>query len=86
MGEGVCYHPEINNLDEEATTDEDEHYSPQPSLSRGDENLWIILTGPRPRWTEAIPVATSGLFLNPLEIPHINTLVQIKCKGYITLK
>ena len=86
MGEGVCYHPEISNLDEQAMTDKDEHYSPQPSLSRGDENSWIILTGPESRWTEAIPVATSGLFLNLLEIPNINTLAQIKRKGYITLK
>ena len=39
MGEGVCYHPELNNLDEETTTDEDEPYFPQPSLNRGDENL-----------------------------------------------
>ena len=71
MGEGVCYHPGIQNLDEETTTDED---TPQPSLSRGDENLWIILTGPRSHWTETIPVTTSGLFLNPLKIPNLNTL------------
>ena len=86
MGEGVCYHPELNNLDEETTTEEDEPYSPQPSLNRGDKNLWIILMGPRSRWTEAIPVATAGLFLNPLEISNINTLAQIKRKGYITFK
>ena len=74
MGEGLCYHPEIRNLDKETMTDEDKPYSPQPSLSRGDENLWIILTGPGLRWTETIPVATLGLFLNPLEIPNIKTL------------
>ena len=39
-----------------------------------------------PNQTEAIPVATLGLLLNPLEIPNINTLAQIKHKGYITLK
>ena len=86
MGEGVCYHPELNNLDKETTTDEDEPNSPQPSLNRGDESLWIILTGPRSCWTEAIPVATAGLFLNLLEIPNINTLAQIKRKGYVTFK
>ena len=86
MGEGVCYHPEINNLDEETTTDEDEPYSPWPSFNRGDENLWIILMGPQSCWTETIPIATSGLFLNPLKIPNINTLARIKHKGYITLK
>ena len=74
MREGVCYHPKIQNLDKEFTTDEDKPYSPQPSLSRGDENLWITLTGPRSHWTETIPVATFRLFLNPLEIPNINTL------------
>ena len=82
----MCYHPDLNNLDEENTTDEDEPYSPQPSLNRGEENLWIILTDPQSRLTEAIPIATAGLFLNPLEIPNINTLAQIKHKGYITLK
>ena len=86
IGEGVCYHPDLNNLDEENTTDEDEPYSPQPSLNRGDENLWIILSDPQSRLTEAIPIATAGLFLNPLEIPNINTLAQIKRRGYITFK
>ena len=83
MGEGVCYHPEINNLDEETITDKDKPYSPRPGLNRGDENLRIVLTGPKSRWTETIPVATLGLFLNPLEIPNIYTLAQIKRKGYI---
>ena len=86
MGEGVCYHPELNNPDKETMTDKDEPYSPQLSLSRGDNNLWIILTSPQSHWIETIPVATSGLFLNPLEIPNINTLTLIKRKGYITLK
>ena len=86
MVEGVCYHPEIQSPDEETTTDEDEPYPPQPNLNRGDENLWIILTGLRLLWTEIIPVTTLGHFLNPLEIPNINTLAQIKRKGYLTLK
>ena len=75
-----------NGAEGETTTDKDKPYFPQPSLNRGDKNLWIILTGPRSCWTEAIPVATAGLFLNPLEIPNINTLAQIKCKEYITFK
>ena len=32
------------------------------------------------------PPRDRRLFLNPLEIPNINTLAQIKRKGYITFK
>ena len=74
VGEGVCYHPKICSIGKETTTDDDKPYSPKLSFGRGDENLWIVLTDHHSRWTETIPVMTSGLFLNPLKVPNINTL------------
>ena len=76
----------MQDLEEETQPNEDEPCSLQPDHSRGDKNLWIILTAPHLRWIEIIPVVTLGLFFNPLESLNINTLTYTRHKGYLTLK
>ena len=54
------------------------------SLNQGDKRVWIVLSGPY--WTEIIPVATSGLFLDLREIPNFRNLTSTRRKGYLTFR